>query len=170
MATCPYCSTAPVSEDSCIVKEKGKRIHAESSGSESAYDMFYVRCCPACFRRRRRVDTWRYRLLMAGPLLLLAVLPVHLLDRYQIFEMPDNVMHIVGYVMMVAFALFPISAVLYKLLPFSLNLTHHHKYRVSRALAAAHDALLDLKVAHLQLSGADAEERLENEGRFYDGT
>lgn len=116
------------------------------------------------------VDTWRYRFLMAGPLLLLVVLPVHLLDRYQIMEMPDNVMHIVGYVMMAAFALFPISAVMYKILPFLLNLTHHHKYRVSRALAAQHNALLDLKVAPLQLAENDAEERLENEGRFYDGT
>lgn len=121
-------------------------------------------------RRRRWVDVWRYRLLMAGPLLLLVVLPVHLLDRYKIMEMPDNVMHIVGYIMMVAFILFPISAVLYKLMPFLLNLTRRHRYSVSRASATEHDALLDFKITPLQLCDLDTEERLENEGRFYDGT
>ena len=172
MTKCPYCNRTPLSEASCIIKEKGNKIESGNKANQAPYEVFYVRCCPSCLSRRKCMDKFLGWTLPAGPLLLLISLPFYLVNRYYT-PLPEMLMKVVAYVMLAAFfVIFPLGIILHFMLPRLLNSTRHHKHRVTRQQAEAQQALAEPfthSATSVEPSSGNKGNISVNNPRFYEG-
>lgn len=63
-ATCPYCNITNLWDSDYVIRETGSVIASwyDFSAVHSVVNVYYVRCCEKCFKRRKRID--KIRILM----------------------------------------------------------------------------------------------------------
>lgn len=140
-AVCPFCDKNDLWGSDYVIKEHGKTLFSWNNRTtqHSIVEVFYVRSCKQCFKRRVRYAKgirWLVVLLFvcSGATMLLSLIS----HFFNINNTWVNMAIVIGFAGMIVA---PVLLVLYMTIYTLYNRLHHRKWSVSKECAERHNAL-----------------------------
>lgn len=137
---CPYCG-AHLHDDDVYISEEGKTVKSEivnfdwsTMTMRETVEVYNVRCCRNCLKRREVIDKVRSYFVMIAVCLLIGTIILSFIGDFFDYSFAVYIGS--------AVILFLLSLLNMWLLPHIMNLSRHHKYKVSYKRAMKYGALI----------------------------
>ena len=141
-STCPYCEKSDLWGSDYVIREKGK---TQVTGYDSTFwhfvvDIYYVRCCEKCFKRRKRLDKIK-NLMFILPFLYFVFFLIMVFFVFKHIHIDESWSKILGLIMSGGFVISIISSIASLIVYPIYNLFHKNKRVVTKEKAQKHNAL-----------------------------
>ena len=144
-AICPYCSNNNLWDSDFVIRETGPIVASwyDSSAVHSVVNVYYVRCCEKCFKRRKRIDRIRNLMFLIPLCHFILIILLYGLSKISVLHVFANLLLLFAYI------LIPLSilSVITSFFVYPLyNYFSRHKRVVSKDEAQRHNALFSYPI------------------------